>query len=181
MNHKKSRRIMREHDLRPKIRRRFHRHDRDHDGPIFPNLAKDSIPSGPNQLWVSDITYVSSPTRFIYVAIILNAWLQLTLGYAIRRSIDARLTLTALRAAIGRRRPPPGVVHHGADRGSQSAAELYRDTLATNGLIGSMGRYTGCSRRLRQQHKSFQPWSAQTVGIPAAVNPLSALDFTMAK
>ncbi|MEX2696650.1 IS3 family transposase [Rhizobium mongolense] len=51
VNHKKIRRLMREHDLRPRIRRRFiATTDSDHDGPIFPNLAKDIIPSGPNQL-----------------------------------------------------------------------------------------------------------------------------------
>ncbi|WEJ08591.1 DDE-type integrase/transposase/recombinase [Sinorhizobium prairiense] len=60
-------------------------------------------------------------------------------GYAIGRSIHARLTVAALKAAIDRRRPPHGVVHH-SDRGSQYAAELYRETLAANGLIGSMGR-----------------------------------------
>jgi putative transposase len=60
-------------------------------------------------------------------------------GYAIGRSIDARLTLAALMAAIDRRRPLPGCVHH-SDRGSQYAAELYREMLTTSGLIGSMGR-----------------------------------------
>ncbi|MBP2238996.1 hypothetical protein J2Z31_005537 [Sinorhizobium kostiense] len=50
MNHKKIHRLMREHDLRPKFRRRFIATiDSDHDGPIFPNLAKDIIPSGPNR------------------------------------------------------------------------------------------------------------------------------------
>ncbi|WEX79291.1 DDE-type integrase/transposase/recombinase (plasmid) [Sinorhizobium numidicum] len=68
-------------------------------------------------------------------------------GYAIGRSIDARLTVAALKAAIDRRKPPPGVVHH-SDRGSQYAAERYRDTLAANGLIGSMGR---CGKSLRQR------------------------------
>jgi putative transposase len=140
VNHKKICRLMNEHDLRPKIRRRFiSTTDSDHDDPIFPNLAKDIIPSGPNQLWVSDITYVSLPTRFIYVAIILDAWSRVIVGYAIGRSIDVRLTVAALSSAIDRRRPPPGVVHH-SDRGSQYAAELYRKALAANELIGSMGR-----------------------------------------
>ncbi|AHG50093.1 hypothetical protein RLEG12_00400 (plasmid) [Rhizobium leguminosarum bv. trifolii CB782] len=113
VNHKKIRRLMREHDLRPKIRRRFiATTDRVHDGPIFPNLAMDIIPSGPNQLWVSDITYVALPTRFIYVAIIPDAWSRLIVGYAIGRSIDARLTAAALRTAIDRRKPPLGCMHH---------------------------------------------------------------------
>ena len=57
VNSKKLRRLMREHDLQPRIKRRFvATTDSDHDSPIFPNLAKDLVPSGPNQLWVSDIT-----------------------------------------------------------------------------------------------------------------------------
>ncbi|WP_162246974.1 hypothetical protein [Rhizobium sp. Root1220] len=60
-------RLLRQHDLR---RRFVATTDRKHDGPIFPNLAKDIVPTGPNQLWVSDITYVALPTRFIYVAVI---------------------------------------------------------------------------------------------------------------
>ena len=79
------------------------------------------------------------PTRFIYVAIILDAWSRLIVGYAIGRSIDVRLTLAALRTAIERRNPPAGCIHH-SDRGSQYAAEIYRDALSANGLVGSMGR-----------------------------------------
>ncbi|MFU0507945.1 IS3 family transposase [Pseudaminobacter sp. NGMCC 1.201702] len=140
VNHKKIRRLMREHDLQPKMRRRFvATTDSDHDGPIFPNLAKDIAPTGPNQLWVSDITYVALPTRFVYVAVLLDAWSRLIVGYAIGRSIDARLTVAALRTAIDRRRPPPGCIHH-SDRGSQYAAEIYRQLLVDQGLIGSMGR-----------------------------------------
>lgn len=85
--------------MQPKVRRRFvATTDSDHDSPIFPNLAKDVAPTGPNQLWVSDITYI---------AIILDAWSRLIVGYAIGRSIDARLTVAALKAAIARRAPPP--------------------------------------------------------------------------
>ena len=119
VNAKKIRRLMREHGLQPKVRRRFvATTDSDHDSPIFPNLAKDVAPTGPNQLWVSDITYVALPSRFVYVAIILDAWSRLIVGYAIGRSIDARLTVAALKAAIARREPPPGCIHH-SDRGSQ--------------------------------------------------------------
>jgi putative transposase len=140
VNHKKIRRLMREHDLQPKRRRRFViTTQSNHDGPVFPNLARNMTVTGPNQLWVSDITYVALPDRFVYVAIVLDAWSRLIVGYAIGRSIDARLTVAALRSAIARRKPPAGLVHH-SDRGSQYAADLYRLTLRLNGLIGSMGR-----------------------------------------
>ncbi|WP_141245538.1 DDE-type integrase/transposase/recombinase [Mesorhizobium sp. WSM3864] len=61
-------------------------------GPIFPNLARDIVPTGTNRLWVSDITYVALPTRFVCVAVILEALSRMIVGYAIGRSIDARLT-----------------------------------------------------------------------------------------
>jgi len=60
-------------------------------------------------------------------------------GYAISRSIDARLAVAALKAAIRSRKPPAGCVHH-SDRGSQYASEIYRQLLAAQGLLGSMGR-----------------------------------------
>src|SRR6266536_1626634 len=111
----------------------------EHDGPIFPNLAKEVTPTGPNQLWVADITYIAIATSFVYLAAILDAWSRRVVGYAIGRRIDARLTLAALQAAVSSRAPPPGCVHH-SDRGSQYAADDYRAELAKHGLKGSMGR-----------------------------------------
>ncbi len=93
-NHKKIRRIMREHDLQPRLRRRHVvTTDSGHDGPIFPNLARDFEPRGPDQLWLVDITYVAVRGGFAYVAIVLDAWSRRVIGYAIGRSIDVRLTL----------------------------------------------------------------------------------------
>jgi putative transposase len=88
---------------------------------------------------VADITYVAVAVGFVYVAVIMDAWSRRIIGYAISRRIDARLTLAALGAAIALRQPPPGCVHHG-DRGSQYAAENYRDRLREAKLLGSMGR-----------------------------------------
>jgi putative transposase len=140
VNHKKIKRLMREHGLQPKVRRRYiATTDSDHDQPIFPNRAKDMTVDGPDQLWVADITYVAIAVSFVYVAVILDAWSRRVVGYAISRSIDARLTIAALKAAIERRKPPPGCVHH-SDRGSQYAAERYRDILTAHSLVGSMGR-----------------------------------------
>ena len=101
VNHKKVKRLMREHGLQPRIRRRYvATTDSDHDQPIFPNRAKDKVVDGANQLWVADITYVAVASGFVYVAVILDAWSRRVVGYAISRSIDARLTLAALKAAI---------------------------------------------------------------------------------
>jgi putative transposase len=140
VNSKKVRRLMREHDLQPKRRRRFVAStDRDHDNPIFPDLSRDRIVDGPNQLWVADITYIAIATGFVYLAAILDAWSRRVVGYAISRSIDARVAVAALKAAIRVRQPPKGCIHH-SDRGSQYASELYRHLLAEHGLVGSMGR-----------------------------------------
>ncbi len=140
VNSKKVRRLMREHDLQPKRRRRFMATtDSDHDNPIFPDRARDRVVDGPNQLWVADITYIAIAAGFVYLAAILDAWSRRVVGYAISRSIDARLAIAALKAAIRARQPPRGCIHH-SDRGSQYACEAYRRLLANHGLIGSMGR-----------------------------------------
>lgn len=140
VNHKKLRRLMRDHGLQPRTKRRFTvTTDSEHGGPVFPNLAAGFTVTGPNQLWIADITYVALPDRFVYVAVVLDAWSRLVIGYAIGRFIDARLAAAALKAAIDSRGPPPGCIHH-SDRGSQYAAARYRRMLADNGLVGSMGR-----------------------------------------
>lgn len=139
-NHKRIRRLMREHGLQPRVRRRFvATTNSDHDGPIFADRAKNMALTGRDQLWVADLTYVAIPGGFAYVAVILDAWSRRVIGYAIGRSIDARLALAALRAAIAARQPPAGCVHH-SDRGSQYAAEAYRKLIAEHELIGSMSR-----------------------------------------
>jgi putative transposase len=76
---------------------------------------------------------------FVYLAVVLDAWSRRVVGYAIGRSIDARLAAAALKAAINARNPPSGCVHH-SDRGSQYASETYRSVLREHGLVGSMGR-----------------------------------------
>jgi putative transposase len=140
VNGKKLRRLMREHGLQPKRRRRYVvTTDSNHGGPIYPDLAKDLVPDRPNQLWVADLTYVAIPGGFVYLAAILDAWSRKVVGYAIGRSMDARIAIAALKAAIRNRIPSKGCIHH-SDRGSQYASEVYRGLLATHGLTGSMGR-----------------------------------------
>jgi len=140
VNSKKLRRLMREHDLQPKQRRRYvATTDSNHAGPIFPNLAKDLVPDRPDQLWVADLTYVGIPGGFVYLAAILDAWSRKVVGYAISRSMDARIAVAALKVAIRNRNPAKGCIHH-SDRGSQYASEVYRAVLDAHGLAGSMGR-----------------------------------------
>lgn len=140
VNAKKVRRLMRENDLNPRRRRRFVRTtDSDHDGPVFPFVARDFEVHGPDQLWVADLTYIAIAGGFAYVALILDAWSRRVVGYAVGRSIDARLAVHALRQAIALRKPLPGCVFH-SDRGSQYASEPHRDILKEHGFVGSMSR-----------------------------------------
>ena len=140
VNPKKVRRLMRMQALNPKQRRRFvMTTDSDHNDPIYPNLAANMALDGSNQLWVADITYVAITTGFVYLAVVLDAWSRRAVGYAISRSIDARLAAAALKAAINARDPPRGCVHH-SDRGSQYASEIYRTVLREHGFVGSMSR-----------------------------------------
>jgi putative transposase len=140
VNSKKVRRLMRENGLQAKRRRRYvATTDSNHDDPVFPNRAKHVQVDGPNQLWVADITYIAIATGFVYLAVILDAWSRRVVGYAISPSIDARLTLAALRIAVRSRSPPAGCIHH-SDRGTQYTCPAYRQLLAAHGLIGSMSR-----------------------------------------
>ena len=119
VNHKRVARIMREQDLRVRPKRRFVvTTNSDHDGPILPDLAKDLVPAGPDQLWVADLTYIRILSGSVYLAVVLDAWSRRVVGWALGRRIDADLALAAPEAAIADRKPPPGCVHH-SDRGSQ--------------------------------------------------------------
>ena len=85
VNGKTLRRLMREHDLQPKRRRRYVvTTDSDHGGPIYADVAKDVVPDRPNQLWGADLTYVAIPGGFVYLAAILDAWSRKVVGYASR-------------------------------------------------------------------------------------------------
>jgi putative transposase len=139
-NHKRVARIMREEALTPrKVRRFLVTTDSGHTLPIFPNLVKDFSPTGPDQLWVADLTYIRLRAAFVFLSVLLDAWSRRVVGYAVGKLLDAQLTLSALEAAIASRRPGSGLIHH-SDRGSQYAAKDYRDRLEQLGILGSMGR-----------------------------------------
>jgi transposase InsO family protein len=114
--------------------------DSDHDQPIAPNrLAQVPAPSGPNQIWVSDFTYVKTAAGWLYVAVILDLWSRRVVGWHASESLAAALVLVALRMAVAHRRPGPGLLHH-SDRGVQYASADHRALLAAHGLEPSMSR-----------------------------------------
>ncbi len=92
VNAKKVRRLMRENAPNPLRRGRFVKStDSNHDGPVFPNLAKTLEVGGPDQLWVADITYVAITSGFAYVAVILEAFSHKVVDNGLSRRIDAGL------------------------------------------------------------------------------------------
>jgi transposase InsO family protein len=140
VNSKKVRRVMREEDLLCSPRRSFVRTtDSDHQLSVYPNLVKDLIPSGTNQLWAADITYIRLPQKFVYLAVILDVFSRRVIGWALGPTLETHLAIEALRMALRRGRVEPGLVHH-SDRGVQYASQAYTEFLTSHGIRISMSR-----------------------------------------
>ena len=139
------RRLMREHGLRPLWRRKFvHTTDSGHALPISANvLARRFNPSGPNQAWVSDITYIRTRSGWLYLAVVLDLYARKVVGWAMAPTMHAELVCAALQLAIAQRQPTPGLIVH-SDRGSQYASALHQALLARHSLVGSMSRKGNC-------------------------------------
>ncbi len=140
INHKKVLRLMRESDLLCRVRRKWIKTtDSKHPFARYPNLIKGMVVSGMNQAWLADITYIRIRSGFVYLAAILDAYSRRVIGYAISTGLETSLTLEALRMAITRRSPAPGLIHH-SDQGVQYASEEYVDELRRHGCRISMAR-----------------------------------------
>jgi transposase InsO family protein len=98
--------------------------DSGHSFKRYPNLLRDVVLDGPDQGWISDITYVRLPISSCYPAAILDAYSYLCVCWSPSRWIDTRLTLSALERAFGARRAAPGLIHH-SDQGVQYASSAY--------------------------------------------------------
>src|SRR4051812_29305119 len=140
VNHKRVARIMREDNLLCLRRRKFvATTDSSHRYAVYPNIAADIKPIAVNELWVADITYIRLETEFVYLAVILDAFSRRVVGWALDRTLEASLAITALRLALEQRQPPPGLVHH-SDRGVQYACGDHTDLLKERGITISMSR-----------------------------------------
>jgi putative transposase len=113
--------------------------DSDHGRAVYPNLARDLVLTGINQLWIADLTYIRLAEEFVFLAAILDAFSRRVIGWALDRNLDDELTLSALRMALARRAPVSGLVHH-SDRGSQYASRDYTELLQANQIRVSMSR-----------------------------------------
>jgi len=140
VNHKRVLRMMREDNLLCVRRRAFVvTTDSRHNLPVYPNLARATKPAAINQLWVADITYIRLRTEFVYLAVVLDAFSRRVIGWALGRTLEAELAVTALRMALIERQPSPGLVHH-SDRGVQYASTDYTEMLKQHYVTISMSR-----------------------------------------
>ena len=138
-------RLMRVADLRGRARRAFvHTTDSKHEQPVADNvLGRDFAATAPNQRWVGDVTYLRTPEGWVYLAVILDLYSRMIVGWAVSPLNDRTLALRALEQAVQRRRPPTGLLHH-TDRGSPYASEDYQNALEASGFRGSMSRKGNC-------------------------------------
>jgi transposase InsO family protein len=140
VNPKRVYRLMREDNLLCVRKRKFVvTTDSNHTRKVYPNLARDMILTATDQLWRADITYIRLRDEFVFLAVILDAYSRRVIGWALDRTMEDSLTLTALRMALARRVVEAGLVHH-SDRGSQYASNHYTDLLKANGIEISMSR-----------------------------------------
>jgi transposase InsO family protein len=140
VNHKRVHRIMREDNLLCLRKRKFvATTDSNHGRKVYPNLAREMVLTGMDQLWRADITYIRLRDEFVYLAVILDAFSRRVIGWALDRTMEDSLTLRALQMALSRRVVEPGLVHH-SDRGSQYASLDYTNLLRENGIVISMSR-----------------------------------------
>jgi putative transposase len=140
VNPKRVYRILREDNLLCVRKRKFIvTTDSNHGRKVYPNLAGNMELTGVDQLWRADITYIRLRDEFVFLAVILDAYSRRVIGWALDRTLEDDLTLTALRMALSRRTVEPGMVHH-SDRGSQYASGDYTDLLKASGIEISMSR-----------------------------------------
>lgn len=114
--------------------------DSNHSHRIAPNhLNRDFQAAMPNQKWCADFTYIPTSAGFVYLAVVLDLFSRRVVGWHVADTMTQELTITALKRAMRLRKYPKNVLVH-TDRGSQYAADVYRDILRGFGGIASMSR-----------------------------------------
>jgi transposase InsO family protein len=137
--------LMHDNDLRAKSARKFrHTTDSNHPLPVADNvLDRQFNPQGPNERWVTDITYVPTREGWLYLAVVEDLYSRRVVGWAMAERMTSRLVVEALQMAVQRRLPDEGLLSH-SDRGSQYASEPYQRLLARHGITCSMSRRANC-------------------------------------
>lgn len=139
-------RLMRDLKLQGKKRhrRKPRTTDSKHGKPVPANqLAERPAPTGPNQTWVTDITFLQTAEGWLYLAVILDLWSRRVVGWACALTLHASLALAALYRALDWRKPPVGLLHH-SDRGGQYVDTDYVNALTAAGVERSMSAAGNC-------------------------------------
>jgi putative transposase len=146
VSRKRVARLMQEDGLVARARKRFKCTTMsDHDQPVAANLLnRDFAATTPNQRWVGDTTeFVIGESGKMYLAAILDLFSRYIVGWAVSAINDRHLAIRALEAAIKRRCPDSGLLHH-SDQGSPYASEDYQKVLKARGITCSMSRRGNC-------------------------------------
>jgi putative transposase len=101
-------------------------------------VQRDFRPSGPNVLWVADITYLRTGKGWLYLAAVQDTYSRQIVGWSMATHMRATLVVDALKMALARRRPEPGLIHH-SDQGSQGVSLAFGRAAGEAGIAVSMG------------------------------------------
>jgi transposase InsO family protein len=145
INHKRIARLMRLMGLRSKIRRQFKRTTRRcRDRDASPNLLEQNFTTdGPNRVWLSDITYVSTEEGWLYLTTVEDMWSRRMIGHAITEDLRATAVIQALTMALSSRQLADGLIFH-SDRGKQYADRSVRSILTAHEIRQSMSSTGNC-------------------------------------
>jgi putative transposase len=111
---------------------------------VAPNrLQREFEAEAPNQSWVTDITYIRTHEGWLYLAVVIDLWSRMVVGWSMGQRIDTRLVLDALMMAIWRRRPKQPVLVH-SDQGCQFTGHEWQTFLRDHNLVSSMSRRGNC-------------------------------------
>ena len=148
VNHKKIRRLMRLLGLKgkgePKRTKFICTTDSAHQNPIAPNiLNREFMVHAPDTRWVSDITYIWTEEGWLYLAVVIDLFSRLVVGWATSHEISTSLVSMALQRAVNKRSPKIGLLLH-SDRGVQYTSREYRLLVQSYGIVQSMSRLGNC-------------------------------------
>jgi putative transposase len=121
-----------------------------HSLPVFSNLVKDMELTGPNQVWISDITYIRTREDFAYLSLITDKYSRKVVGYHLGRSLESHDTLKALQMALNELPEGAKPIHH-SDRGSQYCCHEYVNELKEHGLQVSMTELDHCAENAQAE------------------------------
>ncbi len=137
--------IMKENNLRSKTVKKYKATTNSHHKlPVYPNLLNQNFKvDAPGKAWVTDITYIWTRQGWLYLASVMDLFSRRIIGWAMDKRMTKELVITALRRAIGRQPPKPGLIHH-SDRGAQYCSKDYQALLHKYSIIVSMSRKGNC-------------------------------------